>query len=183
MDVGEYIFTTFIILVVIIMVYASGSKKETKREKVGDAVGQFAESVASGISHVAHNLTESSKSKVLRESNEIVSYYYSVITSDSHVCTMDSKGIPHKTHEEKYESDKRLQKALDVLNISKEDFIKTAKEIESKAIIKYHAKYNSQSRANFFEKYVSLRNALNYFGISKEDWIKDSKLIMLLGDK
>lgn len=60
----EIIVITLLCLVfVIIHIYASESKKETRKERYGEAIGLFAQNTADTIKNVAYNVTLSEKNR------------------------------------------------------------------------------------------------------------------------
>ena len=54
----ENIFAIICIVLFFIYLFYLSSNKETKKEKLGDAVGSMTKSIADTITSIAHNITE-----------------------------------------------------------------------------------------------------------------------------
>ena len=70
----ETIFVIVAILFVVVYLFAQDSKKETTREKYGEAIGQVAHSAASTIAGIAYYIAEPASKKEIRQAREALAY-------------------------------------------------------------------------------------------------------------
>ena len=180
----DSIFTAVIIVIVVIYFVAQTSKKETKREKIGDAVGIIAQSTANKVAEIANSIVEPEDKKKIREAEESlahrnwslynVKYYSSSKNYIEQLLTVDDS----------------FKKALDTLGLSAERWKEFGIHIFYVGVIKHLSRDSSdQSKKNSVQIRKSiindwcnesllkdecelLKKALSYFHISEEEWIK-----------
>ena len=70
----ETIFVIVAIVFLVVYLFAQDSKKETTREKYGEAIGQVAHSAASTIAGIAHDIAEPASKKEIRLAREALAY-------------------------------------------------------------------------------------------------------------
>lgn len=175
----EIIVITLLCLVfVIIHIYASESKKETRKERYGEAIGLFAQNTADTIKNVAYNVTLSEKNRqkeIIRK--KLIRLY----------------GYEHYSDREYMDKlltvDDNLKRALNVISMSEKEWNKLALSVlyvgvirnlsrdsfdNSKKITKQIREYmaNQWAKDSVLKSYIEmLDNALIYFKVSIEDWV------------
>ena len=70
----ETIFVIVAIVFLVVCLFAQDSKKETTREKYGEAIGKVAHSAASTIAGIAHDIAEPASKKKIRLAREALAY-------------------------------------------------------------------------------------------------------------
>lgn len=179
----ETIFVVAAIVFLIVYLVAQDSKKETTREKYGEAIGQIAHSTASTIAGIAHDIAEPASKKEIRLAKEALAYrngrlyrfeYYSEKERIKELLCVDES----------------FEKSLNLLGLSAERWQKIGLHLFYVGVIKYlsrdHFDYTKKNQ-DFYRNHIlnewvkdphmkdysdTLREALNYFNISEDDWIK-----------
>ncbi len=183
MDSIDSIFTAVIIVIVVIWMVAQNSKKETNREKIGDAVGTIVKSTANKVAEIANNIAEPADKKKIREAEEFLAHrnwslynvqYYS--SSKNYI-------------EQLLTVDDYFKKSLDTLGLSAERWKEFGIHIFYVGVIRHfsrdssdHTKKNEEyirrsiindwSHNSLKEECELLKKALSYFHISEDEWIK-----------
>jgi hypothetical protein len=179
----EIFFTIAIIVFLIIYFAAQDSKKETTKEKYGDAIGQIAHSAASTIAGMAHDIAEPASKKELRLAREALAdrngqlYRVEIYSQKEWIKKL-------------LEVDESFKKSLDVLGLSEERWKKIGKHIFYVGVIRFlsreHSDYTKKNQEpyrnhilNEWAKDPNLKDyantlieALSYFDIPENDWIK-----------
>jgi hypothetical protein len=179
----EIFFTIAIIVFLIIYFAAQDSKKETTKEKYGDAIGQIAHSAASTIAGMAHDIAEPASKKELRLAREALAdrngqlYRVEIYSQKEWIKKL-------------LEVDESFKKSLDVLGLSEERWKKIGKHIFYVGVIRFlsreHSDYTKKNQGpyrnhilnewtkdpNFKDYANTLIEALSYFDIPENDWIK-----------
>jgi len=179
----EIIFTIVVVLFIAVYLIAQDSKKETKREQYGEAVGYLAHSAAETIAGVAHDIAEPSEKKKIRKAREALAsrngslYRFEFFSRKDYLKRLLTV-------------DDHFKQSLDILGLSEDRWKKIGLHLFYVGCIRImsrentdYAKKNSESfRRNIIEKWEkegflteyaeTLKEALTYFHISEEDWIK-----------
>ena len=176
----ETIFVIVAIVFLVVYLFAQDSKKETTREKYGEAIGQVAHSAASTIAGIAHDIAESASKKEIRLAREALAYRNGQLYRFE--CYSEKERI-----KELLEVDESFVKSLNLLGLSAERWKKIGKHMFYVGVIKYlsreHSDYTKKNQ-DFIRKNIlnewgkdphmkdypdTLRKALGYFNISEED--------------
>ncbi len=184
MDSIDSIFTAVIIVIVVIWMVAQDSKKETKKEKIGDAVGIIAQSTANKIAEIANSIVEPEDKKKIREAEQILA------RRNWSLYNVDEYSASKEYIKQLLTVDDSFKKALDTLGLSAERWKEFGIHILYVGVIKNlsrdsfdHSKKNSeQIRRHIINDWCNgslleddceiLKKALSYFHISEDEWIK-----------
>lgn len=171
---------------------AKSSKKETKKERYGEAVGKLTHEVSETIIGSAFLLTEPADKKKLRLAREELASRHASLY-----------GFKHYWNKEYFEHlltvDDRLKSALDDLGLSEERWKKLALRIYNIGIIR---KFSQDSDRKFHEsskrsREDMLRNwnvgglkdsldaliaSLSFFNISTEEWVEYGDFVLEMHD-
>ena len=180
--VNLIIFIGVIILLIIIML-AEGSKKETKREKIAEATANLTCYTAGKFSGLVESVLEPADKKKLRLAREALAMrnrllyrfkYYSDKDSLNRLLTVDDS----------------FKESLDIIGLSEDRWKKIGLHLFYVGVIRdlsrerndYSKKNSEYSRQyiidtygddSFLKDYVNtLKEALSYFHISEKEWIK-----------
>ncbi len=177
--------TIIIICSIIFIIYfvAQDSKKETTKERYGEAIGFLAHSTANKIATVAHDIAEPASKKRIRLAKEMLAHRNGEIYR-----------FNDYSHKEKIEMllkvDDRLKQSLDVLGLTEFRWQKIAKHLFYIGTIRYLSREDfdfSKKNSEFIRQHIindwindthlkndaeTLKEALSYFHISEENWIK-----------
>lgn len=178
--------TVIIILgIIIFFVYllAQDSKKESKKERYGEAVGQLASMASDSIASVAHSLTEpADKKKIRLAKEELADRNGQLYRFDWYSNTDYLKS--------KFIVDERLKQALSTLGLSEERWLQIAKKLfyigvlkkESREHEDYSKKNSKSMREHMLTDWASdpilrytaiyLNEAFDYFNIKESEWIE-----------
>ena len=180
--VNLIIFIGVIILLIIIML-AEGSKKETKREKIAEATVNLTCYTAGKFSELVESVLEPADKKKLRLAREALANRNRSIYSYSNYSNK-------KYLKELFIVDDGFKEALNTLGLSVERWEKIAYHLFYVGVIRdlsrepndYSKKNSEHSRQYIIDEYsndsflkdhvVTLREALSYFHISEKEWIK-----------
>ena len=179
----ETVIVIVAIVFFVIYLFAHDSKKETTREKYGEAIGQVAHSAASTIADIAHDITEPASKKEIRIARETLAYRNGQLYRFEYYSE-------NERIKELLDVDESFEKTLNLLGLSAERWKKIGKHIFYVGVIKYlsreHSDYTKKNQ-DFIRKRIlnewgkdphmkvypdTLRKALGYFNISEEEWIK-----------
>lgn len=181
---AENIFVIICIILFFLYLFHLSSNKETKKEKIGDAVGSMAKSTADTISSIARDITEPHEKKIHRQAEESLASKNGAIYRSCHKFT-DKKYLS-----ELFNIDDSFKKDLDILQISPNKWREVAWNLYFIGIIRYYSRDNSDyskkntstlrkhmiedwGNDNFFKDIsITIKSALNHFKIDSEDWIK-----------
>lgn len=179
----ETIFVIAAIVFLIVYLVAQDSKKETTREKYGDAIGQVAHSAASTIAGIAHDIAEPASKKEIRLAKEALAY------RNGRLYRFEYYSEKERVQELLY-VDESFEKSLNLLGLSAERWQKIGKHLFYVGVIKYlsreHSDFTKKNqdfiRDSILNEWVkdphmkdysdTLREALSYFNISEDEWIK-----------
>ena len=165
-----------ILALIFIQAFATSSKKETKKERYAEAVGQFAEGVSGKIGGFAFSMTEPKDKKKLRLAKERLAL------KNTDLFYHEFYGDDEET-DELFRVDEFFRKDLKLLGLSEDNWQDMARRLFHLGAIRKL----SRSSSNYLEKlpkdvreifmqnenYLTeaLVKALNYFEISTSDWI------------
>lgn len=189
----EFVIVIGVIVLLIIYLLAQDSRKETKKERYGEAVGELSQMVANKISSTAYSVTEPADKKKLRLAKEEL--------ASRHGSLYRSTDYSDKMHKEKLLTiDNSFKNALGVIGISEERWNKLALMIYylgtirklsrdssdySKKLPRYHREYmlSIWSADDFFKNYIeTLIEALNFFNIKVEEWLEYGDAVIEMHD-
>ncbi len=174
-----------IVIIVFLVIYleAQSSKKETARERYGEAVGKIANSAASTIAGIAHDITEPASQKEIRMARERLAF------RNGQLYRFEDYSKKERV-EELLNVGESFEKSLNLLGLSAERWQKIGKHIFYVGAIKYmsrdHIDYTKKnydfSREHILKDWAkdpvfkdyrdTLREALSYFNIPEDEWIK-----------
>lgn len=170
------------IIFLILWLNTLGSKKETTREKYGEAIIKIVCSVANMIAKITFYITEPTNKRKIRLAKEVLAmrngllYEYRFLSN-------------YKETVERYlKVDESFKKSLDVLELPEERWRIIGKHLFYVGVIRRLSYCDSnyedsvRLRNGVLSEWVkdrrmadqsnALREALNYFNISEDDWIK-----------
>lgn len=189
----EYVIIIGAIVLLIIYLLAKDSKKETKIERYGEAVGELSQMVAEKISSTAYSITEPADKKKLRLAKESLAsrhgrlYRYDYYSRNQYL-------------EKLFTVDDRFKSDLDLLGLSEERWRKLALMIFNIGTIRklsrsssdYSIKLDKHNREYMFSNWTSdsilkghieaLKQALKYFNISIEEWVEYGDTVVEMHD-
>lgn len=163
---------------------AQDSKKETAKERYGEAVGTLAHATADSISGFAHSLTEPANKKQIRLAKEAL--------ASRHGSLYRLKYYSQKDYIEKlFLVDEHFKQSLDILGLSEERWRKIALHIfyigAIRIMSREHTDY-SKKNSEYIRKSIiddwskpdsglkdyaeTLKKGLDYFNIPVDEWIK-----------
>ena len=178
----EYIVIIIIIILATIYFIAQDSKKETTKERYGEAIGSLAQMTAESISNIAHDIAEPASKKQIRLAKEALAMRH------RRLYTMHFYN--DKDYIEKlFTVDNQFKTSLEILGLSENRWKRIARHIFYVGIIRVKSRdcndYSKKNTENLRQyiieggKYQSfkevshtLKEALRYFGIPTEEWIK-----------
>ena len=167
-----------IIVLLIIFIYASESKKETRKERYGEAIGRFAQETADTIKDIAYNVTLSDKNREKEKIRKKLIQLY------GYRCNFDREYI-----NKLLTVDDNLKQALNVIGMSEKEWNKLALSVLYVGIIRELSRdsfdnyrritkqiredmVNQWAKDSALKSYIEmLYNALTYFKVSVEDWV------------
>lgn len=171
------------IIFFVIYLVAQDSKKETAKERYGEAIGYVAHSTANKIANIAHDIVEPVNKKKIRLAKEVLA------DRNGKIYRFDD--YSHKGRLNMLlEVDDRLKQSLDVLGLTECRWQKIAKYLFYIGTIRYMSREHSdfsKKNSEFIRQHiindwindtylkdgvVTLKEALSYFCISEENWIK-----------
>lgn len=171
------------IIFFVIYLVAQDSKKETTKERYGEAIGYVAHSTANKIATVAHDIAEPANKKRIRLAMEML--------ADRNGKIYRFNDYSHKGRIEMLlEVDDRLKQSLDILGLTECRWQKIAKHLFYIGTIRYlsreHSDFSKKNSESIWQHIINdwindtylkddvatLKEALSYFHISEEDWIK-----------
>ena len=179
----ETVFVIIGIIFVVIYFLAQDSKKETKKERYGEAVGTLAQMTSDSISGIAHDLVEPASKKQLRLAKRELALRH------RRLYAMNSYG-DREYIDRLFTVDERFKASLEALGLSEEQWTRIAHHIFYVGIIRIksrdlsdYSKKNTEDLRRYIlgggGKYQSLREeaemlneALAYFDIPEDEWIK-----------
>ena len=180
----ENIFTIICIVLFFIYLFYLSSNKETKKEKLGDAVGSMAKSTADTITSIAHNITEPQEKKLHRLAEESLASKNGIIYRSHHNFT-DKSYLDNL-----FKIDNSFKKDLEILKVSPDKWTHVAWNLYFIGIIRFYSrdhldysKKNSSSyRKHIIENWendnslkdclITIKCALKHFKIDNDDWVK-----------
>ena len=175
---GDIVIIFCIVIFLIICIYASESKKETRKERYGEAIGRFAQETADTIKNIAYNVTLSDKNrekeKIRKKLIQLYGYRpYFGREYMNKLLTVDDN----------------LKQALNVIGMSDKEWNKLALSVLYVGVIRELSrdsfdnskKITKQIREKMANQWAKdsawksdiemLDNALIYFKVSIEDWV------------
>ena len=179
----ETIFGIAVIIFLIVYFVTKDSKKETTRERYGDAIGQVAHSAANTIAGIVNDIAEPASKKEMRRAREALAdrngqlYRFEYYSQKERI-------------KELLEVDESFKKSLDILGLSENRWKRIGKHILYVGVIKYlsreHSDFTKKNqdfiRDCILNEWVNdphtkeypeiLREALTYFHIAENEWIK-----------
>ena len=172
-----------IVIIIFTLIYfiAQDSKKETTKERYGEAIGSLAQMTAESISNIAHDIAEPASKKQIRLAKEALAMRHRNLYA---MHFYNDKDYIEKL----FTVDNKFKASLDVLGLSEERWKRVAHHIfyvgilrvESRDINDYTKKNTENLRQYIIEggEYQSLKEisdtlkeALEYFEIPAEEWI------------
>ena len=188
----ETVFVIVCIVFVVIYLLAQDSKKETTKEKYGDAVASLAHMTADGISGIAHDITEPASKKKLRLAKEELAIRHESLYRMLHYNQKDYI-------EELLTVDDKFRKSLELLGLSEDRWKQIALHIFYVGAIRvcsressdYSKKNSVAMRKNIINEWSdfglkdqvdTLKDALIYFNIPIEEWIKYGDTVLEMHD-
>ena len=183
---------TVIIIVAVIAFFiyllAQDSKKETKRERYGEAIGKLATSAADSISGVASRLTEPEDKKRIRLAEEALAY------RNGRIYRIRAYERSEKIIQEYLDVDENFSKQLKLLGLTPEKWQKLAIQLyhmgviiqESRNSFDYSKKHDKSYRAYIFSetnKYGQeirneLKASLECLNIPVDEWIEYGETVL-----
>ena len=180
----ETVFVIVGIIALFIYLIAQDSKKETAKERYGEAVGTLVHATADSISGLAHSITEPADKKQIRLAKEALASRHGALYRLQH--------YGHKDYIEKlFFVDEHFKQSLDALGISEERWHKIALHIFYIGAIRIMSRENSdysKKNSEYIRKSIiedwskpdsglkdyadTLTKGLDYFNIPVEEWIK-----------
>ena len=172
----ETIFVIVAIVFLVVYLFAQDSKKETTREKYGEAIGQVAHSAASTIAGIAHDIAEPASKKEIRLAREALAYRNGQLYRFEYYSEKERI-------KELLDVDESFEKSLNLLGLSAECWKQIGKHMFYIGVIKYlsreHSDYTKKNqdfiRNSILNDWVkdphmkdypdTLREALGYFNI------------------
>lgn len=188
----EFIVIIIAIILFLIFLSAQDSKKSTKRERYGEAVGNLASMAADTISNAAHSITEPADKKKIRIAKQELSsrngslYRFNYYSDKEHIKRLLTV-------------DDYFKSVLDTLGISEERWEKIALMVFYIGTIRklsreshdYTKKNSIHSREyminNWTESFLkdypdTLKKALIFFNIKIEEWIEYGDAVIEMYD-
>lgn len=162
---------------------SSRFKKETAKERYGEAIGYVAHSTANKIANIAHDIAEPANKKKIRLAKEVLADRNGKIYRFDDYSHKDRLDILLKV-------DDRLKQSLDVLGLTECRWQKIAKHLFYIGTIRYMSREHSdfsKKNSEFIRQHiindwindiylndsvVTLKEALSHFCVSEENWIK-----------
>ena len=154
----------------------------TTAERFGKATGEHIRSVADSLAIIVGRITEYKEHKKWRLAHDVVGRY----TSNYLRKQFDSEK-PYNPPED-YEKSQVLKDALDVLKISKEEWLKDCQRfLKLSKILYYEESCNFYKNTLFDNKWAldndkDLQASLEYFNVPTEDWLKFGTKILEMYD-
>lgn len=189
----EYVITIGAIVFLIIYLLAQDSRKETKKERYGEAVGELTQMVADKISSTAYSITEPADKKKLRLAKEELASRLGRLYR--------IEGYSEKIYiEQLLTLDDSFKSALDNLELSEERWNKLALMIFyigtirnlSRDSLDYSMKLPKHIREYMLSNWttdiilkdsiVTLKEALNFFKIRIEEWVDYGDTVIEMHD-
>lgn len=179
MDI-DLIFTIGLFLVTIIYILAQNSKKDTKRERYGDAIGELAHMTADSIASTANRILEPKSKKIIRQARENLAF------KNGHIYRLGYTEDINKL----FEVDEYFAKNLKILGLSPDNWKIMAKDLYYIGVIRINSRndndYSKKNKKdtrdmmiNDWKQYSCLKNhsqcicdALTHFGIGVDEWIE-----------
>lgn len=184
----DYIIGWLVIIAIVVFFFiyliAQDSKKETKKEKYGEAVGKFAYMTADKVAGIAKNITEPTSKKILNAAQCSLAHHNSKL----YRCDTYYEDCLEKL----LEINASFSESLELLKLTKEDWCRLGKKLFYLGVIKrasrdswdyskknwdstrkmiYENDLDYKSESSTWQSYY-LREALATYGIPKEDFVK-----------
>lgn len=181
----EYIALIVLIIFATIYFIAQDSKKDTTKERYGEAIGSLAQMTANSISNIAHDIVEPASKKQIRFAKEALARRHGALYRMLTNFCYDKDKV-----EELLTVDDSFKSSLDDLGLSAYRWKKIALHIFYIGVIRTlsreysdYTKKNSEHTRHCFinedwrtdvlnEQGKILKEALVYFDIPNEEWIK-----------
>ena len=185
----EYVIIIGLVIFFFVYLLAQDSKKETKKERYGEAIGNLASMAADSVAGAAFKLTESADKKKIRLAEEALAdrngRIYRIRLWDSSY---------EKDLKRYLEIDDVYKQQLELLGLTSERWLKLANDIYHAGVIMQSSR-NSRDYAEKVEKWEreylfseknkynqdgkqKLTKALNHFDIPIEEWIKYGETVL-----
>ena len=158
------------------------NKKMTPAERFGKTAGEHIHSVADSLAIIVGRITESKEHKEWRLAHEVVGKY------TSNYLRKQFDGEKPYNPPEDYEKSQSLRDALDVLKVSKEEWLKDCQTfLKLSKILYYKNSCSFYNNTQFDNKWAldndkDLQASLKYFNVRTEDWLKFGTKILELYD-
>ena len=184
----ETIIIILLIIAFVVYLMAQDSKKETKKERYGEAIGKLATSAADSVAGAAFRLTESADKKRIRLAEEALADRNGSIYRIRNFERSDQNIQKHLNVDESFKS------KLELLGLTPERWQKLAMQLyhmgviiqESRSSFDYSKKLDKEYRAYIFsettkygqESRDELRTSLKYFSIPVHEWIEYGETVL-----
>lgn len=188
----EYVIIISVIVLLIIFLLAQDSRKETKKERYGEAVSELTQIVADKISSTAYSITEPVEKKKLRLAKEKLASRHGSLYRVDH--------YSERYIEQLLTVDDSFKSALEDLGLSEVRWSKIALMIFYIGTIRKLSR-NSSDYSNKLKKHVredmvsnwpkesllkdyieALKKALNFFNIRIDEWVEYGDAVIEMYD-
>ena len=179
-----------IILMIAFFVYlvAQDSKKETRKERYGEAIGKLATSAADSVAGAAFRLTESADKKKIRLAEKALA------DRNGRIYRIRNYERIEKRIQEYLKVDEYFKKQLELLGLTPQKWQQLAMQLyhmgviiqESRDSFDYSKKHNKRYREYTFseankyghERRDQLRASLEYLNIPVKEWIEYGETVL-----
>lgn len=184
----EFIIIVAGILFFIVYLMAQDSKKETKKERYGEAIGKLATSAADSVAGAAFLLTETSDKKRIRLAKEALA------DRNGRIYRIQNYERKEKYIQECLKVDDDFKQKLEILGLTPEKWQNLALQLyhmgviiqESRDSFNYAKKYDKGYRESTFsdknkyghERRDELQASLEYFEIPVQEWIDYGETVL-----
>ena len=192
---GAAIFLLVVVFLFMLIANYDNSKKETKRERIGDAVSKTAYDAADTISDISNKITqlaEPADKKKIRQAKEMLSQKNWGLTRCEHIKSNDLNRM--------LEVDDSFREALSALGLNEGEWKVFAKDLFFRSkIIEYsflnditHTKETEPSTRksiienetigtfSWGENHDEIIEALNHFNIDPQEWVEYGYVVVLM---
>ena len=182
--------TIIIVLILAICIYliAQDSKKESKKERYGEAIGKLATSAADSIAGVAFRLTESEENKRIRLAEEALAF------RNGQIYRIKAYERSEKLLQQYLVIDETFTEQLELIGLTPERWKKLAMQLyhmgviiqESRDSFDYSKKYDKGFREFIFsdrnpygqDRRNELKSSLDFLNIPVEEWIEYGETVL-----
>lgn len=185
----EYVIIIGLVILFFVYLLAQDSKKETKKERYGEAIGNLASMAADSVADAAFKLTESADKKKIRLAEEALA------ERNGRIYRIRLWNSSYENDLKRYlEVDEIFKQQLELLGLTSERWTKLAYDIYYAGVImqssrnshNYAEKINKWEREYLFseknkynqERKEKLTQALIHFDIPIEEWVKYGETVL-----